>query len=64
MKLSQQIRQTMSDHARLWPDGDWKAANEQLGTLWRQALPFLLRAKISPWLGNEEKAAALEALGQ
>ena len=62
--LSQRIRQAMADHAQAFPDGDWRAVNDRLTSLFEESAPILLAAGINPWAGgNEGSARALEAMG-
>lgn len=64
MKLSDRIDRAREDHAREYPDGDWRAVNERFSALFFEAEPILLRAGIDPIRGgNEGRAKALRDMG-
>lgn len=67
IKLSKRIREAMRDHAKEYPNGDWKGVNERLSHLYFEAEPILIEAGYSPrevcMCGNEGRAKYLEKLG-
>ncbi len=64
MRLSSEIRDAQARHRAAYPDGDWRAVNDELSELFHRAAAILGPAGVDPWKGgNEGRAKALERLG-
>lgn len=63
-KLSDRIEAARTDHAREYPDGDWRAVNDRFSKLFFEAAPILRSFGRDPLLGgNEGRAEFLRGVG-